>query len=558
MSRRLTVAALRLSLGAALALTGLTGLAATPADAATWPAPVEVAPATSAFNYRWNPQVVVTPGGTTVAAWYASGDDLDDAIAVVERPPGGSWSAVETIATDALGLADLAVGDDGTVALVFTTIVSGKLVVNASVHPPTGGWVPPVVLSDTTKTSTAAHVAVGAGVVTAVWVEGAGAASKPMANTRTLGAAGTWGTPVTFSDAGVSGIDVAAGAAGTVISWLLSSDPADSYAASTVRTSFHGTSGSWSAPVSVSETGRRTQVAEPAIGPDGTLAVAWESRLPTTAGYYTSARTVAAIQPPGGGWGTQSLLSDPDIEGRSPHVGVGPDGTTTVVWESYDGANYKVATRVRRGGTWEPQSDLTQSVDSESDPRLAMSPDGTAVVEFSNLAHGIGVAIRLPGEPWRPTDFIAPASLNGYDRALAVGGGTVAVVWTHGDDYVLRAVVADHLLPLPPLPKPTAETGQITGPKKIEKGKKAAYAFTGTPDSVTFECRVDKTRRQQTGATGPKGKKPVPWRACHSPTKVKTKKLKLGRHTLYVRAVLAGVPDPTPSAKKFKVKQPPA
>jgi hypothetical protein len=148
--------------------------------------------------------------------------------------------------------------------------------------------------------------------------------------------------------------------------------------------------------------------------------------------------------------------------------------------------------------------------------------------------------------------------LNGYDRALAVGGGTVAVVWTHGDDYVLRAVVADHLLPLPPLPKPTAETGQITGPKKIEKGKKAAYEFTGTPDSVTFECRVDKSRRQQTGATGPKGKKPVPWRACHSPTKVKTKKLKLGRHTLYVRAVLAGVPDPTPSAKKFKVKQPPA
>ena len=553
MSRRLLVAAI----GAALTLTGLTGLTSAPAHAATWPPPVVVAPATNDFNYRWNPHVVVRPDGTTVAAWYASGDDLDDAIAVVERPPGGSWGAVETVATDALGLADLAVGDDGTVALVFTTLVAGKLVVNASIHPPTGGWVPPVVLSDTAQTSTAAHVAVGAGVVTAVWVEGTQAASKPMVNTRTLGAAGTWGTPITFVDAGVSGADVAAGPAGTLVTWLLSADPTDSYAASTVRASFHGTAGSWSAPESLSETGRRTQVAEPAVGANGTLAVAWESRLPTTAGYYTSARTMAAIRPSGGAWGSQSLLSDPAIEGTRPHVGIGPDGTTTVVWTSYDGATDKIATRVHAGGSWQPQVDLTQSVDSESEPQLSITPDGTAVVEFSNLANGIGVAIRPPGGEWRPTDFIAPAAQTGYDRALAVGGGTVAVLWTYGNDYILMAVVADNLLPLPPLPKPTAETGKITGPKKIEKGKKASYAFTGTPASVTFECRVDKTRRQQTGATGPKGKKPVPWRDCDSPVKVKTKKLKLGRHTLYVRAVLGGVPDATPSTKKFKVKRPP-
>ena len=118
----------------------------------------------------------------------------------------------------------------------------------------------------------------------------------------------------------------------------------------------------------------------------------------------------------------------------------------------------------------------------------------------------------------------------------------------------MLAVTADHLLPLPPLPQPTAETGPITGPAKIAKGKKAPYSFTGTPASVTFQCRVDETRHQQTGAKGKKGKKPVPWKACTSPVKVKTKKLKPGKHTFYVRAVLAGVPDATPSAKKFKVK----
>ena len=555
MSRRLLVAVL----GAVLALSGLT---TSPAVAATWPSPVVVAPAAPTFYYRYDPQTVVLPDGTALAAWYTydgANAHVDDGLWVAEHPVGGAWGTPTKIVSGGMYGARVAVGPDGTVAAAYTTLVASKLVVNAVVRPAGGSWGAPVVLSDTTKTATSPQIAVGAGAVTAVWVEGAtNATTKPMINTRPLGVAGTWGSAVTFVDTGVSGIDVAASAAGTLVTWLLSSDPSDSYAASTVRTSFHGTTGSWLAPVSISENGRRTQVAEPAIGADGTLAVAWESRLPTTAGYYTSARTQVAIQPPGGAWGPQALLSDPDIEGRAPHVGVGPDGTTTVVWESYDGANYKVATRLHRGGSWGPQTDLTKSVDSESFPQLALGPDGTAVVMSSNLDKGIAVAIRPTGAgEWRPTDYIAPAAQAGYNRSLAVGSSTVSVVWTYGNDDVLMAVAADHLLPLPPLPpaKVSAETGPITGPAKVEKGTKAPYTFTGTPASVTFQCRVDETRHQQTGATGKKGKKPVPWKSCTSPYKVKTKKLKPGKHTLYVRAVLAGVPDPTPSAKTFKVKK---
>jgi hypothetical protein len=320
MSRRPLVAALVSALGAALALTGLT---TAPALAATWPAPVVVAGAEPAFSYRYDPQTVVTPDGTTVASWADTGGL--DSVMVTEHPVGGAWSTPVAVAPANVWGNQLAVGPDGTLAIVYQNVVAGKIVVGAVVRPPGGSWGAPVTLSDTTKTATNPHVAVGAGLITAVWVEGTTTAtSKPMVNTRPVGAAGTWGSAITFVDTGVTGIDVAASAAGTLVTWVLLSDPSDSYAASTVRASFHGTTGSWLAPVSVSETGRRTQVAEPAIGADGTLAVAWESRLPTTAGYYTSARTLAAIRPPGGGWGTQSLLSDPDIEGRSPHVGVGP------------------------------------------------------------------------------------------------------------------------------------------------------------------------------------------------------------------------------------------
>ena len=97
------------------------------------------------------------------------------------------------------------------------------------------------------------------------------------------------------------------------------------------------------------------------------------------------------------------------------------------------------------------------------------------------------------------------------------------------------------------------DTGAIKGPKRIKPGKKGKFAFTG-PAGATYECRVDETRHQQNGAKGKKGKKPVPWKACTSPYKVKTKKLKPGKHTVYVRAVQFGLTDPTPSARKFKVK----
>ncbi len=86
---------------------------------------------------------------------------------------------------------------------------------------------------------------------------------------------------------------------------------------------------------------------------------------------------------------------------------------------------------------------------------------------------------------------------------------------------------------------PAPETSRIDGPKKATKGTKAFFTFAASVASATFECQVD------TGAFKP----------CASPFKVKTKKLKTGKHTLNVRAVQpAGNADPTPSTFTFKVK----
>lgn len=78
----------------------------------------------------------------------------------------------------------------------------------------------------------------------------------------------------------------------------------------------------------------------------------------------------------------------------------------------------------------------------------------------------------------------------------------------------------------------------VTGPKKIAKGKKARFALSSPTAGATFECRIDKGK----------------WRSCPNVYKVKTVKLKKGKHVLAVLAIAPdGQRDATPATKRFKV-----
>ena len=120
---------------------------------------------------------------------------------------------------------------------------------------------------------------------------------------------------------------------------------------------------------------------------------------------------------------------------------------------------------------------------------------------------------------------------DGVGDVVNCGAGTDSVAADRSD-----ALSNCESVSLPPLPAP--ETSKIAGPKKVTKGEKATFTFSSTPAGAAFECQLDK------GA----------FKACSSPFKVKTKKLKAGKHTLAVRAVQpAGNADATPSTFKFKV-----
>jgi hypothetical protein len=98
-----------------------------------------------------------------------------------------------------------------------------------------------------------------------------------------------------------------------------------------------------------------------------------------------------------------------------------------------------------------------------------------------------------------------------------------------------------------PPPPPTAPHTKISkGPKKVVKTKrkkaKVKFRFSSPSPGAHFECSLTRLKGKRTKA--------APLKGCKSP---KVYRLRPGRYRFQVRAVLNGMPDPTPAARKFKV-----
>jgi CSLREA domain-containing protein len=86
-------------------------------------------------------------------------------------------------------------------------------------------------------------------------------------------------------------------------------------------------------------------------------------------------------------------------------------------------------------------------------------------------------------------------------------------------------------------PAPKVPDTRITkGPVKTSQATTAKFKFTATVAGSSFECKLDNGK----------------WAKCGSPKTYK--KLKPGKHTFQVRAVAAGLKDPSPAKFKFTVK----
>ncbi len=191
--------------------------------------------------------------------------------------------------------------------------------------------------------------------------------------------------------------------------------------------------------------------------------------------------------------------------------------------------------RITPGGT-PPMTELTAS-----DPfGVTFAPDGAYWIARS--ATNDLLRLTPDGQTTTLTGF-APSGGVG-PRKIATGPNDTLWVTLDTPEKVARVTGVEP--PAPPVTEPSTEIDK-TPKKKLKakdkkngkKGKaKAKFKFSSTTAGVSFECSLR-----------PK-KKPPKFKGCESPAKYK---LKPGKYEFQVRAVLAGVPDPSPETFGFKV-----
>jgi hypothetical protein len=521
------------------------------ASAATWPAPVALTGVPGSVEAT---NVAIAADGTATAA-LVTWDDATDTWRVVttSRPPHGTWSPPVTLSEPSVEDTEpaIAIGPDGTTTIAWRLApTEDDFVVQATTRTPGHGWSPVASLSQqgtdeyvSGMTNPEVRLAAATdGTVTAVWPQWIVDHFEVQSALRS--AAGTWGAPETLDDRewGDRTPELAAGPNGQVAAaWGISG-----ITPSGVFVRIRQGTGAWGPRKRLGDEywGGRADVA---YTPDGTLGVVWAS------GFNTP--TVTTLQP-GGHWAVPRVISHVQVNREELHLAAGPGPGFVATWTSdesgsYDDEHVYAAT----GGTTGPWAAQAIATATSGAPVVTVKSDGTAVVMWlwrapTTYDFAVQASIRPPGGAWEAPSLVRdlPADTSSYQLALASGpAGSLAALWAESDAADLVTTYAVTQDPAAP------DTGPVKGPKRIKPGKKGAFAFTG-PSGATYECRVDQTRRQQHGKQETARKRPVPWKACTSPYKVKAKRLKLGKHTVYVRAVQFGLTDPTPSARKFKVQ----
>jgi streptogramin lyase len=150
-------------------------------------------------------------------------------------------------------------------------------------------------------------------------------------------------------------------------------------------------------------------------------------------------------------------------------------------------------------------------------------------------------------------------TLTGFDaqlgpRQIAAGPGNT--LWVTMEDFESKEIpekvarVSGVEEPGVPIAGTVPETRIVKGPKKRVKTKRKRarlrFVFNSPSKGAKFECALLKLKKRKKGKPAPKPR----FKPCKSP---KRYRLKPGRYRFLVRAVLNGVPDPTPAKRTFRV-----
>ena len=247
-------------------------------------------------------------------------------------------------------------------------------------------------------------------------------------------------------------------------------------------------------------------------------------------------------------------------------------GTDGNLWVADFGGNQVVRVTPAGAGTTFPIGGGSQGIAAGPNGQVAFSQQGSAPTYVGRLtppgpvqhtaaagADPFGVAFGSDGAYWiaqfqnnnllrltpdGQTSTLTLPNLSG-PRHLSAGPGDTLWVTLDNTDKIARITGVSAPSPNPtPTPGTNPDTKIKKAPKNVVRTQKARakvkVRFTGTA-GATFQCKVVRK---------PTKKASVKWRKCTSP---KTYRLRKGKYTFLVRAVIATARDTSPAKAKFRV-----
>jgi hypothetical protein len=187
-------------------------------------------------------------------------------------------------------------------------------------------------------------------------------------------------------------------------------------------------------PGDVSVTGTNALTPEAAVAPDGTTTIVWSAE--GEEGFGVVMRRIA----PDGTAGAVVPLSEPGADALTPAVAMAPDGTATVVWVRFDGSNFVVqAQRIAPDGALEEVQDLSATGRDAGEPEVADAPDGTSTIVWKRFD---GAQFQIKERRIAPdgtveepiTHTLSDTTQSAVEpQVAAAADGTSTVVWSRYD-----------------------------------------------------------------------------------------------------------------------------
>ena len=428
------------------------------------------------------PEVAFGPDGTTTVVWERSNGTNDIAQAAIRPAGSGSFTVPVDLSLPGQNASfpKVITGADGMTTVVWYRPSGADTFIQAATRSPgADSFSAPVDLSLPGGDAFNPVLATGPdGTITIGWTRVVGANETIQTATRQAGST-TFSPPLdVFGVAGTITLgDLLVAPDGTVTALWGQLAGANYVIRAATRAPGSAT---FSAPVDISAPGGSAQYPRGSVGPDGSTTLVWQQGSGGLDEIKTAFQAVGSST-----FSAPTTLSQGGIYNRGAQIAGGPDGATTAVWYSYDGTKTTIqaASKAAGAASFGAPTTISTGTTSANNPDVTIGFDGTTTAAWYQF-DGSGSLIQAAARAGGATSFGQPAPLSApggsaYSPKLASGpcGSYTTAVWERSDgvDYIVQQASEPTAVCLPSL-----EPLKAKGPKKVKRNKKVVFRVTAT------------------------------------------------------------------------------